>query len=258
MRTMPAYYRGVDPVIEHDHGNMPGLLKHSESKPRLPKVLYTEPCDPGHDDPGWPRLPAPRPRSYENVAEMTEPPMPDGDFQMPTGTCKATNPDADWDNDTQLQNNLWCDRSCVPIPWGGLGEDACSEGHDQTGQMHCVCIKGIAPVTVSGGKPAPLLELPPSPPPNPPRPPPVGEEGSDDARGGLQKNRQKAPQQQEAAAEAAMPGGGPCEATNPELDREPQAKSQWAEWCEQNCKPPAGAPENCLTPEATGSAMCVC
>ena len=89
MRTMPAYYRGVDPVIDHDHGNMPGLLKHSESKPRLPKVLYTEPCDPGHDDPSWPRLPAPRPRSYENVAEMTEPPMPDGDFQMPTGTCKA-------------------------------------------------------------------------------------------------------------------------------------------------------------------------
>ena len=24
MRTMPAYYRGVDPVIDHDHGSAPG------------------------------------------------------------------------------------------------------------------------------------------------------------------------------------------------------------------------------------------
>ena len=41
MRTMPAYYNGVAPVIEHDHGSAPGLLKHSEAKPRLPKVLYS-------------------------------------------------------------------------------------------------------------------------------------------------------------------------------------------------------------------------
>ena len=38
LRTMPAYYRGVVPVIDHDHGNMPGLLNHSTRKPRLPPV----------------------------------------------------------------------------------------------------------------------------------------------------------------------------------------------------------------------------
>ena len=46
LRTMPSYYRGVIPVIDHDHGNVPGLLKHSETKPHLPPVLripYPEP-----------------------------------------------------------------------------------------------------------------------------------------------------------------------------------------------------------------------
>ena len=38
LRTVPAYYRGVDPVIDHDHGNPPGLLNHSEAKPQLPPV----------------------------------------------------------------------------------------------------------------------------------------------------------------------------------------------------------------------------
>ena len=39
LRTMPAYYRGVVPVIDHDHGNMPGLLNHSEAKPVLTPTL---------------------------------------------------------------------------------------------------------------------------------------------------------------------------------------------------------------------------
>ena len=34
LRTMPSYYRGVDPVIDHDHGSPPGLQKHSDKKPR--------------------------------------------------------------------------------------------------------------------------------------------------------------------------------------------------------------------------------
>ena len=42
LRTVPAYYRGVDPVIDHDHGNPPGLLKHSEAKPQLPPVTSEE------------------------------------------------------------------------------------------------------------------------------------------------------------------------------------------------------------------------
>ena len=42
LRMMPSYYRGVDPVIDHDHGNPPGLLKHSEAKPQLPPVTSEE------------------------------------------------------------------------------------------------------------------------------------------------------------------------------------------------------------------------
>jgi hypothetical protein len=38
LRTVPSYYKGVDPVIDHDHGNPPGLLKHSEAKPVLPPI----------------------------------------------------------------------------------------------------------------------------------------------------------------------------------------------------------------------------
>ena len=42
MRTMPSYYRGVVPVIDHDHGSRPGLVKHSEVKPTLPPVEHWE------------------------------------------------------------------------------------------------------------------------------------------------------------------------------------------------------------------------
>ena len=47
LRTVPAYYRGVDPVIDHDHGNPPGLLKHSEAKPVLPPVADYEDIEHG-------------------------------------------------------------------------------------------------------------------------------------------------------------------------------------------------------------------
>ena len=46
LRMMPAYYRGVVPVIEHDHGSAPGLLKHSEAKPVYPPVKDMELCLP--------------------------------------------------------------------------------------------------------------------------------------------------------------------------------------------------------------------
>ena len=35
LRTVPAYYQGVVPVIDHDHGNPPGLIAHSSSEPVL-------------------------------------------------------------------------------------------------------------------------------------------------------------------------------------------------------------------------------
>ena len=39
MRTMPSFYRGIVPVIEHDHGTSPGVVKHSEVKPVLTLTL---------------------------------------------------------------------------------------------------------------------------------------------------------------------------------------------------------------------------
>jgi hypothetical protein len=45
LRTMPSYYRGVDPVIDHDRGTQPGVSGHSSTKPLLPKVIWQEPVD---------------------------------------------------------------------------------------------------------------------------------------------------------------------------------------------------------------------
>ena len=42
LRTMPAYYRGVNAVIDHDVGTAPGVAGHSEMKPKLPPVLWKE------------------------------------------------------------------------------------------------------------------------------------------------------------------------------------------------------------------------
>ena len=55
---------------------------------------------------------------------------------------------------------------------------------------------------------------------------------------------------------AAAPMAGSCLSTNPDLSSE--ARSQWNGWCVETCKPPAGSPENCRTPDMTGAAMCAC
>ena len=36
LRHLPLYYRGVDPVIDHDRGNNAGILGHSFAEPQLP------------------------------------------------------------------------------------------------------------------------------------------------------------------------------------------------------------------------------
>jgi hypothetical protein len=46
LRTMPAYYRGVDPVIDHDRGVPPGMIAHSSTKPQMPTVQWYEAVDP--------------------------------------------------------------------------------------------------------------------------------------------------------------------------------------------------------------------
>merc|ERR1712028_217869 len=48
LRHLPLYYRGVDPVIDHDRGNNAGILGHSFAEPQLPPtcgvVLPTARC----------------------------------------------------------------------------------------------------------------------------------------------------------------------------------------------------------------------
>ena len=55
----------------------------------------------------------------------------------------------------------------------------------------------------------------------------------------------------DAYAAGALVGSG-----NATLDA--GAVKQWSGWCEDQCKPPSGSPQNCLTPEMTGAAACVC
>jgi len=46
LRIMPSFYRGVVPVIDHDHGSAPGLIKHSDQKPVYPLIKDLELCQP--------------------------------------------------------------------------------------------------------------------------------------------------------------------------------------------------------------------
>jgi hypothetical protein len=45
LRLMPAFYRGVDPVIDHDRGTQPGVAGHSQVHPQMPPVQWTEKVD---------------------------------------------------------------------------------------------------------------------------------------------------------------------------------------------------------------------
>ena len=36
LRMPPMMYRGVEPVIDHDHGQATGLIEHSSEKPKMP------------------------------------------------------------------------------------------------------------------------------------------------------------------------------------------------------------------------------
>ena len=45
LRLMPSFYRGVDPIIDHDRGTKPGVAGHSSVKPLLPPVMWTEKID---------------------------------------------------------------------------------------------------------------------------------------------------------------------------------------------------------------------
>ena len=60
LHMMPSFYRGVVPVIEHDHGSAPGLIKHSEAKPQYPPIKDMELTQPDHPwNAGFPQYASP-------------------------------------------------------------------------------------------------------------------------------------------------------------------------------------------------------
>ena len=71
---------------------------------------------------------------------------PDGK-KLPTGTCKATNPELKEKPESQLLWNNWCDEVCVESDYGGLGADACVDGSG-TGAVGCTCKQGVELVDI--------------------------------------------------------------------------------------------------------------
>jgi hypothetical protein len=72
--------------------------------------------------------------------------MTDGK-KLPTGTCKATNPDLKGKDAAQLLWNNWCDEVCVESDYGGLGTDACVDATG-TGAVGCICKQGVKLVDI--------------------------------------------------------------------------------------------------------------
>ena len=278
LRTMPSYYRGVDPVvIDHDHGSAPGILNHSMAKPKLPPIERTELCNPVE--------PAPRPWNAEeaeeqkkwssqgNQASSQQQQQPDDSSQeeeekairLPEGTCHSTaSENQDATEDQKKGWNSWCDENCIPEKWGGFGKGGCGEGAE-TGRMGCTCKQGVKPVYAATGEPVPGYEealqqqqqgL---------------QEAAQSQEGSTSEEQSQAPASQQAsdsqsgaaeevrAADASTPDGqehGECTATNPDLT--PDEQALWDGWCAEQCGPPNGHPENCLRPEQTGAARCAC
>jgi hypothetical protein len=223
LRTMPAYYRGIVPVIDHDHGSAPGLIQHSTAKPVLPPVENYEAADP--DGTMRTMEPAPIPRAPE-PEEVPAAPAPVEEIfkKLPAGTCHSKNQDLTANDAAQQIWDNWCDENCVEEKWGGIGQGGCRE----TGNVQCECKQGVKPVLRDG--PATRFESTEVPKPEPP--------------------------QLELPPGAVVVPPGACKATNPTLTGD--ARKAWNYWCAQNCRPPDGRPEHCLHPAMTGVAMCVC
>jgi hypothetical protein len=77
LRTMPAYYRGVNAVIDHDVGTAPGVAGHSEMKPKLPPVLWREQVnEAGYMDAAAAAAAVASAADPNSVDSMKEPPDP--------------------------------------------------------------------------------------------------------------------------------------------------------------------------------------
>ena len=230
LRTMPSYYRGVIPVIDHDHGNMPGLLKHSTRKPGLPPVMRFDASDPDRDTPGHITESAPLPRApkaddqeEEAIAKrLSAVPA----RKLPSGTCRATNKGLEGHSDVQTVWNNWCDENCIPELWGALGGGSCTSG-TETGAVGCLCKSGVKPVG--------------------------GAEAQSNATTGF---RSFHPTSKPSSSMMARIPAGTCGTTNPDLVA--SETRAWDHWCGSHCNVPEWHAEHCLAPAMSGPGMCVC
>ena len=110
LRHPPLMYCGVDPVIDHDHGNPPGLIAHSSSEPVLPPEVAVDwsaaPAD-GTDPAAAVPLPA--------AAEPQVPAAPKAMVCKPLGAAVTKE---------------WCEGSCTPM---SCAADLCDCEEDKSG-----------------------------------------------------------------------------------------------------------------------------
>ena len=136
LRTMPAYYRGISPVIDHDHGSAPGLLTHSDKKPHLPPIDHWELCDPDHGKKSHMHEAAPGPSVQTPHGEQEAPRQETERSTLPIATCTATNPElGEDDSDVRRDWSSWCQSQCNPPD--GRPEDCATP--EMTGNAMCVC-----------------------------------------------------------------------------------------------------------------------
>ena len=171
LRLMPSYYRGVQAVIDHDHGSAPGIDGHSRVKPKLPPTFWTEPvneeaymdaaaaavaaanaADPnsvGADDPNAPpvpvQAPAPVVAPVPEMAPLGQAPAPVA-VPAPVLVVPATGPtvarSAENPNGCMIAAQGECGpMQAIPLPAGGVctGESKCCSagGYCGSGPLYC-------------------------------------------------------------------------------------------------------------------------
>jgi len=119
LRCLPMFYRGVVPVIDHDHGNPTGLIEHSSEKPKMPTpgegaapVEWKDGIPhPGKCKVDLPAASAEEPQAAGAEAAATQEAAAEAEAAPKAGlTCKATSPQAD---------DAWCNGSCNENPDDG-------------------------------------------------------------------------------------------------------------------------------------------
>ena len=112
LRHPPLQYNGVDTVIDHDHGNPPGLIAHSSSEPVLPPEIAPDWSSLRTDDEGKdPAAAAPLPAA-------AEPQVPKAPAKM---VCKPLG---------AAVTKEWCEGSCTPV---SCAADLCDCEEDKSG-----------------------------------------------------------------------------------------------------------------------------